>query len=394
MKVNLLVLFGLAFLTLWFPNTLESEEISIHGFISQGYLKSDKNNYLAGSEDGSFQFNEMGINFSTQALEDLRIGCQFFARDLGDIGNDDIVINWAYGEYAWKNWLGLRAGLVKGILGLYNDIRDFDSLRTCIFLPASVYNEWFRDGINNLKGLELFGFVPIGAAGMLEYQFQVGQTQVATNSGTAKLIMTLTENLKQINKIEAGNVYVGNVRWLTPIDGLRIGSAYVRSDSLWEGTISLNNTLEFPIRYDSSVIEYMTISVEYIFKNFIFSAENYRTKAKNTIYIPGLAPFRADNDSKKSFYVNLTYRFSGWFEAGCYYSKYINSQITSEDDFVSASENELEEFCISLRFDIHPNWLLKLEPHLMNGKFGVDPDSNGKKYKEWMFYSAKVSYAF
>ena len=41
----------------------ELANIEIHGFISQGYLLSNENNYLADSKEGTFQFNEMGINF-------------------------------------------------------------------------------------------------------------------------------------------------------------------------------------------------------------------------------------------------------------------------------------------------------------------------------------------
>ncbi len=55
--------------------------VDIHGFVAQGYLKSDHNNFLADTEDGSFQFNEMGINFSTSMGENLRLGMQLFSRD-------------------------------------------------------------------------------------------------------------------------------------------------------------------------------------------------------------------------------------------------------------------------------------------------------------------------
>ncbi len=56
-------------------------EVDIHGFISQGYMKSsDYNFYLAETEDGTFQFNEMGINFSTELTDSLRLGMQFFAK--------------------------------------------------------------------------------------------------------------------------------------------------------------------------------------------------------------------------------------------------------------------------------------------------------------------------
>ena len=92
---------------------VQAEDVDIHGFLAQGYLKTDKNNFLADTEDGTFEFNEMGINFVTGVTDRLRIGIQFFARDIGDLGNDEIVLDWGYGDYLWREWLGFRAGLIK-----------------------------------------------------------------------------------------------------------------------------------------------------------------------------------------------------------------------------------------------------------------------------------------
>ncbi|MEZ4526471.1 MAG: hypothetical protein R2941_11180, partial [Desulfobacterales bacterium] len=54
-------------------NAFELGDIEIHGFISQGYLLSDHNNYMADTEDGTFQFNETGISFGTELLDQLRV---------------------------------------------------------------------------------------------------------------------------------------------------------------------------------------------------------------------------------------------------------------------------------------------------------------------------------
>ena len=61
--------------------TQESFKIDIHGYISQGYLISNRNNFLANTENGTFHFNELGINFSTELTEKIRLGIQFAARD-------------------------------------------------------------------------------------------------------------------------------------------------------------------------------------------------------------------------------------------------------------------------------------------------------------------------
>ena len=60
------------------------DDLEIHGFASTGYLKSTANNFLVLSEEGSFEFNEAGLNVSTSLTDDIRVGMQLFAKDLGD----------------------------------------------------------------------------------------------------------------------------------------------------------------------------------------------------------------------------------------------------------------------------------------------------------------------
>ena len=74
------------------------DTVSTHGFISHGYLKSsDYEIPIMDSDDGTFQFNEMGITFTASLSEKFQIGMQFSALDFGDIGNDEIKLDWAYG---------------------------------------------------------------------------------------------------------------------------------------------------------------------------------------------------------------------------------------------------------------------------------------------------------
>ncbi len=71
--------------------SFDANQIQIHGFISQGYLKTDKNDfYFAKTEDGTFEYNEMGINFASELTDDLRVGVQFLSRDLGELGNNEV----------------------------------------------------------------------------------------------------------------------------------------------------------------------------------------------------------------------------------------------------------------------------------------------------------------
>ncbi|MBU0996079.1 MAG: hypothetical protein KJ737_26585 [Proteobacteria bacterium] len=367
-----------------------AEGVNIHGFISQGYLKTNQNNYLAETDDGSFQFNEMGINFTTFATSDLKIGCQFFARDLGDVGNDEIIINWAFAEYTYRNWLGLRAGILKYAFTLYNETRDFDSLRTSIFLPSSVYNEWLRDGFNKMKGIELFGLTGLGPLGMLEYQFQTGVAPTALNSGTTKYLTEMpTSELGSLTNAEPDTTYAARLIWNLPIDGLRIGGSYIRSGLLYEGTVK---DYGLPISIDIKKADVYSFYAEYTYQNLKIAVENYwsESEATSTITLPNGDPYVRKTKTKDgdTYYASLGYRFTDWFEAGYYYS-------TAEGGADDKGDlNTLEDHCLSLRFDINPNWIAKLEAHVMEGKAGVEPDNDGHVYNEWMLYAAKMSFSF
>lgn len=73
---------------------LTSDPIDVHGFVSQGFILTSKNEYLAHSKRGSVEFSEVGLNLTKSLTEDLRLGVQFFAHELGPIGNFDPQVDW------------------------------------------------------------------------------------------------------------------------------------------------------------------------------------------------------------------------------------------------------------------------------------------------------------
>ncbi len=86
----------------------------IHAFVSQGYFRSTRNNYLIdNSTHGSFEFTEVGINFTQLLTDELRTGIQLFSRQLGKDGDFRARMDWFYLDYHFADWLGLRAGRTK-----------------------------------------------------------------------------------------------------------------------------------------------------------------------------------------------------------------------------------------------------------------------------------------
>src|SRR5689334_23129464 len=71
----------------------ENSRVQIGGFFSQGYLKSEGNNYPAEDRSGTFDFREMAFNASGSLGAHLRLGAQAFAQRLGNYGEDKVILD-------------------------------------------------------------------------------------------------------------------------------------------------------------------------------------------------------------------------------------------------------------------------------------------------------------
>jgi len=239
----------------------ELGNVDIHGFISQGFMQSDTYDYFARTDkpttsEGTFELNEMGINFSSSLTDELRLGIQLFAMDLGDYGNDELVVDWAYGDYRVNNYLGIRAGKFKIAHGLHNEVKDIDSVRTFVFLPRAIYYPGMRDLFGGMKGVSLYGELPYGVS----YQGGYGLVQVTTeakivddlkDTSTATAKISVYDAFAPIIGAAGANMVIENstiafditdsdthntknlaLRWSPPkLDGLRLSGTYYGSEA-------------------------------------------------------------------------------------------------------------------------------------------------------------------
>ena len=142
--------------------------VDIHGFVSQGFILTSENEFLAKSKGGSFELSEAAVNITHSPLENLRLGFQLFVHELGPTGNYQPQFDWYYLDYRFADWLGVRVGRTKMPFGLYNEVNDVDVARVPILLPQSIYQVDHREFIYAQTGAEVYGDVQIGPAGALE----------------------------------------------------------------------------------------------------------------------------------------------------------------------------------------------------------------------------------
>ncbi|MCW7755140.1 porin [Desulfobotulus sp. H1] len=383
--------------------------VTVHGFISQGYLKSDNNNFFAKTEDGSARFNEFGVNISSQVSDQLRVGLQILGRNLGEFGEGDPEIDWAFADYRWRDWMGLRVGKMKMVHGLYNTTRDIDMLRTSIFLPQSVYNEAWRDTVSSITGAEVYGDIYMGNAGSLTYQFQGGEADFPTDGGvvaTLKDQAKLEGNRADPRSTHTKHSYAGGLVWSTPVNGLRLSTTGWIVEFDTDADLYLGGSGQILDFRANTISKAYTASLEYIFGSFTFAAEYMGNRYEFSNNLVN----QTNTLNTEGYYAAMGYRFTDWLEMGLSYSEYYadkddrdgNKNKTDQNRIAAGYKDHdawLKDLALTARFDLTPNWVFKLEGHAMNGAAILMKDINSENNilntsENWFLFAAKMTVSF
>jgi hypothetical protein len=369
--------------------------LDVHAFVSQGFLLSTGNNYLARSKDGSFEFTEAAINFTKSVTDDLRLGMQLFSRKVGPTGSYAPYFDWYYLDYHVADWLGIRAGRTKIPFGLYNESNDVDAGHVPVLLPQSLYPSHHREILLAVTGGELYGNFRLGALGQLEYR---------AYGGTFSLdALGLTKPNVTIRDVKTHYLAGGRLMWLTPLDGLQVGASFQKLRYEFTSVLDPAVTDLFvmlglaPMGFDGVVkldfpIQLWVASAEYAVGDLLVAAEYGRWWADLKSSVPTLIPSAGPVNER--YYVMGSYRFLPWLTPGVYYSGYYEDREHRE-----GRAKYSHDFAATLRFDFNAFWLLKLEAHLMRGTAALDEALNGGKElktleRDWALFLVKTTAYF
>jgi hypothetical protein len=354
--------------------------IQVHGFVSQGFIKSIRNDYLVpNSERGSFDLTEAAINFTKTVSDRLRLGVQLFGGGFVPTGAYNAKLDWFYLDYRWKDWLGIRAGRVKLPFGLYNEINDVDQARLPVLLPQSTYPVANRNFLLAQTGFEVYGYLQSEGAGALEYRLYGGTIVFDVASSPTYVV----------RNADFDYLAGGRLMWETPVQGLRVGGSgqILKIVADFQGLTGSDYTghLEIP------GVLWMA-SAEYAAHDLLFAAEygRWHTKRESTLPAFGSLPWTAN----ERYYAMVGYRFAPWLQAGAYYAGYYPNA-----DIRDGRENQQHDLSGTLRFDITQNWLWKLEWHFMKGTAGLTPALNDDKFNwaassRWTVFLLKTTAYF
>lgn len=273
--------------------------IQFHGFLSQGFSATSDNSFFGSSSDnGSFEFTEVGINASARAGNELLITGQLLYRRAG---NADDKVDLDYGMLDYRAYtsvdtdFGIRVGRIKNPLGLYNDTRDVAVSRPSIVLPQSIYFDRTRDLALSGDGIGLYGERRL-AQGFLSAELNVIKPRVDTD--TLEPILLGTQRPGTFDDEPSA---VGRVIFDTLEQRLRIALSVAALNLEYRpgvGDASGAGDILFSPRI---------LSIQYDAENWIVTAEYARREFEfnDITYIP------FDERTGESFYFQAQYRVGG-----------------------------------------------------------------------------------
>jgi hypothetical protein len=403
-------------------------EIYVGGFVSQGYLNTEDNDYLlADASDGSGEFNEAAVIVAAEPTDRIHVGIQLLSRDFGREESPSVVVDWAYGDWRWRDQLGFRAGKIKLPYGLYNQARDVDMLRTSVLLPQSVYAEQDRELLLAYEGVGLYGNLLLGAWGDLDYEVMAGSLnvpqaghieierslgQAATASRgevarrTAELYGLPADSASaSVAMIQDADLSVpwilgGAVVWNTPVQGLRLGTTNMVGDAEVDGRVRYDVLLRDGGQVPSHLPRTVVVDEDLDLRTVLTGSLEYQRGAWTLA--SEISRMRFGDISSLGWYASLGWRASERWALQTYWSTYY----PDHDDRGGASFRARglpehyawqHDLALAVRLDVGAHWLLKFEYHEMDGAALVDRTdlaAGETASQHWRIWTAKTTFHF
>ena len=364
LTINTLRLSALAALSvgaLWGQFKVAGKDVQVHGFFQQGFAVSSGNNFLTmKTTNGSFSMTDGGFNVATRLTPKLRVGAQVFSRNIGELGNGKVALDWAFADYRFNDYFGIRAGKVKTVMGLFNDTQDMEFIHTFALLPQSMYPTDLRAVNISHQGGDIYGDIGLKKAGRLSYVLYGGTIPDDPRGGYYLGTRDAQTPISSITSWTKG----ADVRWLTPLNGLTVG--YSVGSTGGYGAARLTALFGQPIPGPGIPYRFDTVSSwthqgygDYQRGAFRAFAE-YRL-TDGTSRFTGI-PIPTFDFRNEAWYVAGTYRLHPKLEVGSYYSSFIYDRRVP-----FSPSNGIRGPVVSARFDLNRLWNVKLEQHFMDG---------------------------
>jgi len=369
----------------------EHSDLRWHGFLSQGVIHTDENNFFGDSTGTSVDFRDVGVGFSWQPQDRLLFSTQALYRDAGGTSPNGVSVDYALVNYSLINkldfGLDVRAGRVKNPLAFYSETRDVAGTRPSVILPVSIYAPAFRDIFHSSDSGMLSGYKEAGNW-LINLDLLRGTVPFDERSG--RLLIPVA----QPGSIEDSKLWMA--RSIVEYDGgrIRFGVTYFKFNARLD-------TVGGPGRINPGHLDVDTriLSFEYNWENLQFNSEYMRIDSiYKGIFVPGLDVKR----ESESYYVQLGYRFNEKLRVfGRYDVYYADRNDKSGNGQLMLgrpkSDGFTKDVVVGAQYRFFDHWMLAGEVHHINGTaaLGVIENPDVSKVKEdWNLYTLQLSYKF
>ena len=371
--------------------------LQIHGFASQGWLKSSDNNVFgkSSSDNGSFDFRELGLNASMRPLTNLQFSAQMLSRTAGEGSPGNVRLDYGFIDYTYfsgeTSKLGIRLGRMKNPLGFYNDTRDVPFTRPSILLPQSIYFDRTRKLALAADAVHLYGEY---RSNMGNISFQLGAGRPLVRGAETEVALlgndrlgNFTPEISYIGRV-IYELDEGRLRFAVSGTQLNIGYDPAAVDSLHAGSTRFT-PLIFSAQYNA---ERWSITSEYALR---------RLEYKDF----GVSPLAMDFYGE-SYYFQGVYRFTPEWEAIVRYDVLYTDRDDRDGKKWAASPASggrpahtrfAKDITVGLRWNVTPEFMLRAEYHNVNGTgwlSTLDNTAPGDLAQRWHLFSVLGSYRF
>jgi hypothetical protein len=203
----------------------QANNLTVHGYVTQGYASSQENPLYGISEKGTADYRAMALQFRYATSPTDALVFQLSHRRLGasliqEI-EPDIGLDWGFfqTQLAGSN---IRVGKVPMPRGFYNEVRDVGTIFPFYRASKAFYSEGVEtiDGLSVGRSFEMGGFSVDAAAYAGEFDVVV---ELVTTSGLEVIN-------SRVKKTKGAHVTVN-----TPVTGLRFNGDYLDGRSTSNG---------------------------------------------------------------------------------------------------------------------------------------------------------------
>lgn len=328
-----------------------AQEIDLHGFGGWAYGETDGNNYLIGTEAGTYENYSFALNVNAKLSDRLRVVGQFEFQQRPGYGDMDRSLDFAFAEWKVADALRFRAGRVKHPFGIYGEIFNVGTLRPFYSLPLSIYGPQ-RYTARSVDGVGVTGAKEWDNGWGVNYDVYggriAGELRIRGFGIPGEVLHLGSQSLPfSFEEVLGGRLVVS-----TPVKGLSVGSSAYRGKaylSLFaEGQHPTEEALDFQAEYQA---ERVLVRAEYgtVFNDPVIDY--------NTYYVEGAVKVYKE--------LQLAVRYDEW-----------KGELNEGQQSPAAPGDTLNHRDVSLgvNYWLSPSFVLKASYHIVKGNLWAVPD--------------------